>query len=118
MYLIVLPEAESYDQFTLELIKNLVFYGKYEFTWQPAENCQSIANLRKSPKVAASTTAKNPRYNPIQKSAIARLQTRNRGTSILALEAIKTITTHPFPVDEKSIFRISIKFLFWLCRTK
>lgn len=34
---------------------------------------------------------------PIKKSAAARLQTKNRGTSILLLENIKTNTTVPFP---------------------
>ena len=34
---------------------------------------------------------------PMKKSAMARLQTRKRGTSILDLEAMRTMTTQPFP---------------------
>ena len=66
----------------------------YGVTWHPGENCQWIAYFRNSPNVDASTIAKNPRYNPMQKSAIAKLQTRNLGTSILPRDATSTITTH------------------------
>ena len=36
----------------------------------------------------------------MKKSAMARLQTRKRGTSILDLEAMRTMTTHPLPRRE------------------
>ena len=38
-----------------------------------------------------------PRYNPMKKSAAAKLQTKNLGTSILFLLKESTKTTHPFP---------------------
>ena len=37
---------------------------------------------------------------PMKKSAMARLQTRKRGTSILDLEAMSTMTTQPFPSSD------------------
>ena len=36
----------------------------------------------------------------MKKSAMARLQTRKRGTSILDLEAMSTMTTQPFPSSD------------------
>ena len=38
-----------------------------------------------------------PRYSPMKKSAAAKLQTRNLGTSILFLEKERTTTTQPLP---------------------
>lgn len=38
-----------------------------------------------------------PKYTPMKKSAAAKLQTRNLGTSILLLEKIRTKTTVPLP---------------------
>lgn len=42
-----------------------------------------------------------PKYIPIKKSAAARLQTRNLGTSILVLEKTITKTTVPLPSNAK-----------------
>ncbi len=43
-------------------------------------NFERQTDGRFSPSVDASTTAKNPRWMPIKKSAIPRLQTGKRGT--------------------------------------
>lgn len=49
------------------------------------------------PRVEASTKARNPRYIPIHKSDMARLQIRKRVTSILDLLVRETNSTVPFP---------------------